>query len=121
MNKDTNNNKMIIELGGKQHLAEVGTRIVVNQGDSEEGDTVIAKDLLANKDVSLKVLKNYLGVKINGMKFKSKSRYTRRYGHRQHLTMLEVMGSNDSKPTKETKVVKKTTTPTKKTVKAGVK
>lgn len=123
-NKDTNENKMIIELGGKQHLAETGDRIVVNQNNSKEGEMVVAKDLLNGNDVNLKVIKNFLGKKINGMKFKSKSRYTRRYGHRQHLMMLEVIGSkkNVSVPKKATAKPKTKKDPIeKKTAKAGIK
>ena len=111
MNVDTNKTKMIIEFGGKQHLAVPGSRIIVNQGSAQEGDSVIAQDLLTNQNVTLKVVKIFLGDKIRGIKFKSKSRYTRRYGHRQRLMILEVGGSKESKPER----VKKTAT-TKKTV-----
>ena len=97
---------MIIEFGGKQHLAVPGSRIIVNQGSAQEGDSVIAQDLLTNQNVTLKVVKIFLGDKIRGIKFKSKSRYTRRYGHRQRLMILEVGGSKESKPER----VKKTTT-----------
>ena len=107
MNDNTGKAVMVIDYGGKQHLAEPGSRIVVNQSDSKEGDTVVANDLLTGKDVSLKVVKSFLGDKIKGLKFKSKSRYTRRYGHRQHLMVLEVIGSIEAKKSK-LKTVKKT-------------
>ena len=113
MNTDTSKTKMIIEFGGKQHLAVPGSRIIVNQSDSKEGDTVTAKDLLSGKNINMKVIKSFKGDKIRGLKFKSKSRYTRRYGHRQHLMILEVADAKTSIP-------KETTTEKSKTVKKAV-
>ncbi|MEX2361856.1 MAG: bL21 family ribosomal protein [Patescibacteria group bacterium] len=123
---------MVIELGGKQFVAEPGSRIIVNQLDSQDGETIVTKDLLSGKEVKLKVLKSFLGDKVHGLKFKNKVRYTRRYGHRQQLTQLEVMGETAKiAPTKLKEVtakpktsVKKTVTKktvVKKTVKAGKK
>ena len=128
MKNNTESKKMIIEFGGKQHVVEPGVRIVVNQDDSKEGDAVKAKDLLTGKEISLKVLRKFKGDKVRGFKFKSKIRYTRRYGHRQELMTLEVTDQEakpEAKPKTEAKKApeKKTTTkkPAAKKVKAGTK
>lgn len=82
---------MVIEIGGKQHVAVVGSKIKTNQTNLKEGEIIDSKDLLTNKTVGLKVISNLLDKKINGLKFRSKSRYTRRYGHRQPVSILEVV------------------------------
>lgn len=106
---------MIIEYGGKQHLAEPGSRFTVNQADLEEGQSVKAKDLLSGESVTLKVTKVFLGEKIDGLKFKNKIRYTRRYGHRQQLAMLEVSGNKATEPKKADETPVKTKSVAKKT------
>jgi ribosomal protein L21 len=91
MTNDNKTAKMVLEISGKQHVVEAGGRIVTVQPGAKEGDTIEAKDLLTGKSVGLKVLKNFLGKKIHGLKFHSKSRYTRRYGHRQPMSLLELV------------------------------
>ncbi len=120
MSEATPKTMLVIEVGGKQHLAGVGSKLVISGVTAKEGETITAKDLLTNKEVSLKVLKDFLGEKIHGLKFKNKVRYTRRYGHRQQMALVEVAGSAakavkpavKAKPTvkpavKKAKVVKK--------------
>ncbi len=87
----------IIELGGKQHIVSNGAKVVVNRLKNEEGETITAKDMLGGADIQLKVVSHMLGKKINGLKFKSKVRYTRHYGHRQQLTTLEVLAGTAPK------------------------
>ncbi|MEX1052204.1 MAG: bL21 family ribosomal protein [Patescibacteria group bacterium] len=82
---------MVIEVGGKQHLADHGSKLIISGLTAQEGETIKAKDLLTGHDVSLKVLKNFLGKKVHGLKFKNKIRYTRRYGHRQQMALVEVL------------------------------
>ena len=89
-NEQTNSEVAIIAVGGKQHLVRVGAKISVNRLEVNEGDTLKETDLLKKLPVTLKVISHELGKKINGLKFHRKVRYTRRYGHRQHLTSLEV-------------------------------
>lgn len=108
MANDNKSVKMIVEISGKQHVVEAGGRVVTVQPGAKEGETIEAKDLLTGKRVGLKVLKNFLGKKIQGLKFHSKSRYTRRYGHRQPMSLLEL--TLEAKPKeKETKSVPKKT------------
>lgn len=90
-NLETKTEKAIIAVGGKQHLVAVGTKFAVNRLKNAEGETITEQDLLSPKKVNVKVLEHILGKKIHGLKFHRKVRYTRHYGHRQHLTMLEVV------------------------------
>lgn len=93
----------VIAVGGKQHLVNVGQKISVNRLTAKEGETVIETDLLKKTPVTLKVIAHNLGDKIRGLKFRRKVRYTRHYGHRQHLTELEVIGIGEKKPVVEAK------------------
>jgi large subunit ribosomal protein L21 len=81
----------VVESGGKQHLVAAGTRVIVNRLSAKEGDILTLKSLLDETPVAVRVLAHQRGVKINGLKFKSKTRYMRRYGHRQEQTVLEVV------------------------------
>lgn len=90
MSEQASKTAMVIEVGGKQHLAGAGSQLVISGVTAKAGETVTAKDLLTQKAVSLKVLKNFRGEKIHGLKFKNKVRYTRRYGHRQPLALVAV-------------------------------
>jgi large subunit ribosomal protein L21 len=81
----------IISLGGKQHLVSQGATVVVNKLDSKEGETFKLPDMLSNRSVQVKVVSHQLGKKVNGLKFKAKTRYFKRYGHRQSETTVEVV------------------------------
>lgn len=96
----------IIDLGGKQHVVSAGTKIQVNRLETKEGETINAKDLLSGSTIQLKVVNHFLGKKISGLKFKNKIRYIRHYGHRQHLTSLEVLATSPAKIKAETKAEK---------------
>ncbi len=84
---------MIIEAGGKQHFVTAGSRVTANRVPLEVGATLQATNLLDGAPVSLTVVAHSFGPKINGLKFKNKVRYLKRYGHRQALTVFEVDGS----------------------------
>lgn len=80
----------IIELGGKQHLVSEGTKVVVNKLTDEVGAKLKLTNILNNEPVEVSVISHQKGEKINGLKFKAKARYFKRYGHRQLLTTVEV-------------------------------
>jgi len=82
---------MIIEAGGKQHFVTAGSRITTNRNQLEVGETLAVTNLLDGSPVSLTVVSHGFGPKINGLKFKNKVRYLKRYGHKQPLTTLEVV------------------------------
>lgn len=94
----------IIQLQGKQYTVHTGDTLVVDRMELEEGKTVTIKDVLLTHDtsttvgtptvngasVTLKAVSHDKGDKIRVFKYKSKSRYRKTYGHRQHQTTLEV-------------------------------
>ena len=106
----------IISLGGKQHLVSQGATVVVNKLDSKEGEVLDLPDMLSNRTVQAKVVSHQLGKKVNGLKFKAKTRYFKRYGHRQSQTSVEVVsiGAASQKATETAKPTVKKTTPAKK-------
>ncbi len=87
----------VIEVGGKQHLVAVGSRIVTNRAVEGEGETVTVKGMLDQSPVELRVSSHLLGPKINGLKFKNKIRYLKRYGHRQKLSTFEIISIGGKK------------------------
>lgn len=96
----------IIETGGKQYKISEGAVLKVEKiAGAEVGKEVIFdKVLLIDDGKKTQIGTPYLegatitalfteegkGKKINGLKFKSKSRYTRRYGHRQTFAKVEI-------------------------------
>lgn len=101
MSSESEKNWAVIKAGGKQHVAQVGSKIIVNQIKDEEGSTINSVNELSTEQISLKVVRHFLGKKINGLKFKNKVRYLKRYGHRQPLTELEVVSIGSAKPKAE--------------------
>jgi large subunit ribosomal protein L21 len=56
-----------------------------------DGDKVVADAAkLAKAKVTAEVINNERGNKIVGMKFKNKTGYRKRWGHRQELTRLQI-------------------------------
>ena len=95
----------IIETGGKQYLVSPENKIRVEKLSSADGgEIVFDKVLLVSNDKDLKIGKPYIeGAKVTGQviksgrarkirifKYKSKVRYRRRKGHRQHFTEVEI-------------------------------
>jgi large subunit ribosomal protein L21 len=93
----------VIRTGGKQHKVKPGDIIEVEHLKAD-GETVTFQPLLvvdddgkthAGKDVekavvSAKLVGEQKGDKVNVFKFKNKSGYQRRAGHRQLYTVLEI-------------------------------
>lgn len=96
----------IVRSGGRQHKVAVGDVLEVNKLTDEVGSTVqlpavlvvdgesvtADADALGKVSVSAEVLGAAKGPKITIMKFKNKTGYRRRQGHRQSLTQLKVTG-----------------------------
>jgi len=121
MSNVSEKNWAVIKAGGKQHVAQVGSKIIVNQIKDEEGSTISSVNELSKEQITLKVIRHFLGKKINGLKFKNKVRYLKRYGHRQPLTELEVVSIGSTKPQSETPAKEKATTAKKPAAKKAVK
>ena len=95
----------VIESGGKQYLVSPNDKIVIekleaNAGDSitfdkvlltAEGDKVsIGRPYIAGIKVVGKVLEQGKSDKIVVFKYRAKSRYRRKQGHRQQQTTVEI-------------------------------
>ncbi|PRW64499.1 50S ribosomal protein L21 [Actinopolyspora mortivallis] len=96
----------IVKTGGKQHKVAVGDVVEVEKLEGEPGSEVtfpalmvvdgseVTADADALKKVSVtgKLLEQTKGPKIRIHKFKNKTGYHKRQGHRQQLTRVEVTG-----------------------------
>jgi large subunit ribosomal protein L21 len=95
----------IVKTGGKQYKVAVGDVVEVEKLDGEpgaeisltpllvvDGDDLTTGDKLAEVAVTGKVVEQTKGPKIRIHKFKNKTGYHKRQGHRQRLTRVEVTG-----------------------------
>lgn len=96
----------VVRAGGRQEKVEVGSIITVNRvtGDDKgkvdlpavllvDGDTVTTDaDKLAKVKVTAEVIEDLRGPKIIIQRYKNKTGYKARQGHRQELTRLKVTG-----------------------------
>lgn len=94
----------IIKTGGKQYCVEEGKQIIVEKLAAEEGEKVvfdevllvsgdsmkIGKPTVENAKVTAKVLEQGKGKKLRIFKYKAKSNYRRRQGHRQPFTKVQI-------------------------------
>jgi large subunit ribosomal protein L21 len=96
----------IVRAGGRQEKVSVGDVLVVDRVQGEPGATVeltplllvdgdqitSAADALAKVTVTAEIVEATKGPKITIMKFKNKTGYRRRQGHRQKHTRIRVTG-----------------------------
>lgn len=96
----------IVKAGGRQEKVSVGDIVVVDRLQAETGATVeLAPLLLVDGDkvtsdakslakvkVTAEVVRDERGPKITILKYKNKTGYRKRMGHRQDLTRLKVTG-----------------------------
>ncbi len=91
----------IIETGGKQYLVKTGDKIQVEKLEEQAGKDInfdkvlyhngtVGKPLVSGVTVTGKVTKQARGKKIEVLKYKAKSKYRRKIGHRQHYTEVEI-------------------------------
>ena len=95
----------IIKTGGKQYKVSEGVEIIVEKLDVEEGAQVTFDEVLTVVDgdnvkigqpkvesakVTGTVVKNGKGPKIRIFKYKHKTNYRRRMGHRQPFTKVKI-------------------------------
>ncbi len=93
----------VVKTGGKQYKVQVGDKIKVEKLIGKEGKAVNLEVLLVAEGdkvdlgtpkledkVEAKIIKQFRDKKIRVVKYKNKIRYHKVYGHRQHLTELEV-------------------------------
>lgn len=97
----------IIKTGGKQYIVKPGDKLKVEKLEAKEGEEISFSDvLLAEKSkkleigspivkdlkVTAKVLSHGKGDKVVIFKYKAKKRYSRKIGHRQPYTEIEITG-----------------------------
>jgi large subunit ribosomal protein L21 len=94
----------IVRAGGRQEKVAVGDEIVVDRLSGTPGDSVTlavlmlvdgesvtaAASALGGASVTAQVVDHHRGPKIDILKYKNKTGYRRRMGHRQDLTRLRV-------------------------------
>lgn len=95
----------IVKTGGKQYKVEKGDIIEIEKLDAAPGDEVeldvvmintgketkADPEALATSKATVKVLEQFKGEKQRVFKFHKRKRYTRKKGHRQNLTRVEVI------------------------------
>jgi large subunit ribosomal protein L21 len=96
----------IVKAGGRQEKVSVGTIVVMDRVQATAGETVELPALLlvdgekvttdakklAKVKVTAEVVRDEKGPKITILKYKNKTGYRKRQGHRQSLTRLKVTG-----------------------------
>lgn len=95
----------IIKTGGKQYLVSPGQKIKIEKINKKEGAEITFKEVLLlekgkkieigtplvkGAKVAGKILKQGKGEKIIILKYKPKTRYKKRKGHRQLFTEVEI-------------------------------
>ena len=96
----------IVKTGGRQYKVaegdivkvekiegELGSSVALTPGLLVDGATVTTKaDELAKVKVSAEIIDSVKGPKIKILKYKNKTGYKKRQGHRQPLTVLKITG-----------------------------
>ncbi|MST49456.1 50S ribosomal protein L21 [Mobiluncus porci] len=96
----------IVKAGGRQEKVSVGDELLVEKIEKAAGETIELPAILlvdggkvtskaadvAKVKVSAKVLGPAKGPKISIVKYKNKTGYRKRQGHRQPLTRIEITG-----------------------------
>jgi len=96
----------VIKTGGKQYLISPGKKIKIEKIKGEQGEEVNFSDVLLlekNKKLEIgtplvknavvigRILKQGKGKKIIIFKYKPKTRYKKKKGHRQPFTQVEIL------------------------------
>ena len=105
----------VVETGGKQYRVQANDTLQVERLKSEVGEEIAISPILALSDgttltvgapevagakVTAKVMEHLRGEKVINFKKKRRKGYSRKRGHRQELTLLQVTGIENSAPAK---------------------
>ncbi len=101
-------NFAVIQTGGKQYLVKPGDVVRVEKLDAKDGsalkfdallladeagkEVVVGKPAVKGAVVSATVVKTGRADKVTVIKFKAKTRYKRKAGHRQPFTEIRIEG-----------------------------
>ena len=94
----------IVKAGGHQDKVAVGDVVIIDMVEAEVGETLelepvmivdgetalVGSDKLKGKTVKVEVIGDAKGPKIRIIKYKNKTGYRKRLGHRQPLTVVEI-------------------------------
>jgi len=94
----------VIKTGGKQHKVKTGDVLEVELLGTDEGDTITFTPLLVVDDdgkshvgkdiakatVEAKLLGEQKGDKVKVFRYRPKTGYSKRQGHRQTMTLIEI-------------------------------
>lgn len=96
----------VVKIGGGQYKVSKGDKLAVDKQGGEKGDKLsfdnvfftskkgkfaIGTPCVKGAKIEVKILEQFRGKKIKILKFKAKSRYRRRMGHRQEYTRIEIV------------------------------
>lgn len=101
----------IVRAGGRQEKVAVGDVVVLDRVQGEPGSSMTLKALLlvdgasittdasvlAKTSVTAEIINHKRGPKIDILKYKNKTGYRRRQGHRSELTTIKVTGIESGK------------------------
>jgi large subunit ribosomal protein L21 len=93
----------VIKSGGKQYRVAEGDQVAVELIDADgdvtfapllvvDGDETVTGAALGGASVSGRVVGQASGPKVTGFTYRPKARGRRRWGHRQHYTLVEITG-----------------------------
>jgi len=80
----------VIKTGGKQYKVKKDDEFLIEKINEEKGSKITFPDILGNKKISAEVIDIAKGPKVSNLKFKNKTRYTKRGGHRQKYTKIKI-------------------------------
>ncbi len=97
----------VIKTGGKQYLVQEGDILSIEKIDGQVGDKISIKDILLftdfkqkktaigqpilKIDVEAEIISQFKGDKISVVKYKPKTRYYKKQGHRQLHTKIKII------------------------------
>ena len=98
----------VVRAGGRQEKVEVGTIVTLDRQKAKQGENIVLPavllvdgddvttdaDKLAKVTVTAEVLGELRGPKIVIQKFKNKTGYKKRQGHRQEQTRIKITSIN---------------------------
>ncbi|MBB2890916.1 large subunit ribosomal protein L21 [Flexivirga oryzae] len=108
MTKESSDVYAIVRAGGRQEKVSVGDVLIIDKQSAQPGESIELTPLLlvdgttvtsdaaklAKVSVKAEVVKAAKGPKITIMKYKNKTGYRKRQGHRQPLTQVKVTEIN---------------------------
>ncbi len=109
----------VIKTGGKQYLVQEGDILSIEKIEGEKGDKISLKDVLLFVDskqkktaigqptlkvsVDAEIISQFKGKKISVIKYKPKTRYFKKQGHRQLCTEIKIIKILEEKALKAKK------------------